>query len=262
MAQSLQLRFFSIAGICLVLGAFGGALTSRLLEERHLEPVRFAPPQKQAAGFRLRDQDGRWVTLRTARGHVLVLTFLYSTCRDLCPAQAAKIKQAVLEVGKGVDVFGVSVDPVGDTPERARAFLKRYGLYGGPVRFLVGSRRQLRPVWAEYGIVPIAATREEAAAAAAAYDRQRGEQPTAEERRARRRELAARAAPRAAEEQFPNVRDLRYRGRARHAAGEEFEHSAYVLLIDKHGRQRVGFPFEQLKPQLLVRDMRSLLAEP
>ena len=28
--------------------------------------------------------------------------------------------------------------------------------------------------------------------------------------------------------------------------GEGFEHSAYVLLIDKRGRQRIGFPVDQL----------------
>jgi protein SCO1/2 len=58
---------------------------------------------------------------------VVVLTFLYSTCRDLCPAQAADIIEAIGRLGPPaaaqVIVYGVSVDPVGDTPQRARAFL-------------------------------------------------------------------------------------------------------------------------------------------
>ena len=41
-------------------------------------------------------------------------------------------------------------------------------------------------------------------------------------------------------------------------AGQDFEHSAYVLLIDPQGEQRVGFPFEQLDPALLARDIRLL----
>jgi hypothetical protein len=47
----------------------------------------------------------------------------------------------------------------------------------------------------------------------------------------------------------------------RHSAGWDFEHSAYVLLIDKHGVQRVGIPFEQLDAASLAADIRALQAE-
>lgn len=43
--------------------------------------------------------------------------------------------------------------------------------------------------------------------------------------------------------------------------GEGFEHSAYVLLIDAQGRQRIGFPVDQLTPEGLVHDIRRLQAE-
>jgi protein SCO1/2 len=35
-----------------------------------------------------------------------------------------------------------------------------------------------------------------------------------------------------------------------------------VLLIDKQGRQRIGFPVDQLTPEGLVHDIRKLEAEP
>jgi hypothetical protein len=70
-----------------------------------------------------------------------------------------------------------------------------------------------------------------------------------------------RDAPSQAEQDYPDTGDLDYRGRVRHVAGWNFEHSAYVLLIDKHGVQRVGIPFEQLSPGSLARDLRALLAE-
>jgi cytochrome oxidase Cu insertion factor (SCO1/SenC/PrrC family) len=44
-------------------------------------------------------------------------------------------------------------------------------------------------------------------------------------------------------------------------AGWDYEHSAYVLLIDKRGEQRMGIPFEQLTAASLARDLRILLAE-
>ena len=44
--------------------------------------------------------------------------------------------------------------------------------------------------------------------------------------------------------------------------GEEFDHSAYVLLIDRRGRQRIGFPVGQLTPEALAHDIAKLEREP
>jgi protein SCO1/2 len=247
-------RFLLAAAMCVVLGGLGG-LAAAELKSSSAEAVRFIPPREPARDFRLRDQDGRWTTLADARGQVVVLTFLYSSCADLCPTQASEIAHAVGGVGKGVIVYGVSVDPVGDTREHVEDWLRDYGLYGGPVRFLIGTREELAPVWAAYGIVPIAATRREAADAATAAARIRGTQPLAPY------SPPQRPAPAAAAEPYPDPSDLSFRGRARHKAGPAFEHSAYVMLIDKHGEQRIGIPFEQLDQDSLAEDILLLLRE-
>ena len=44
--------------------------------------------------------------------------------------------------------------------------------------------------------------------------------------------------------------------------GNGFEHSAYVLLIDKRGRQRVSFPVSRLTDSGLAHDIRRLEAAP
>jgi protein SCO1 len=152
------------------------------------------PPQD----FRLRDQDGRAVSLRDYRGKVVVLTFLYTTCRDTCPLTATQIRGALDDLGRDVPALAVSVDPANDTPERARQFLFKRGLARDRMRFLLGSRAQLQPIWKAYGIRP---------------------------------------------------------------QGEAFDHSAYVLLIDRRGRQRIGFPVQQLTPEGLAHDIRRLQAE-
>ena len=102
-------------------------------------------------------------------------------------------------------------------------------------------------MWRHFAIAPINASREERLAAAKRFD-----------------EFAAMAAkhperfksfsyttppqpgtpPSGADDEYPDAGDLAYRGRARHIAGWDFEHSAYVLLIDQKGRQRLGIPFE------------------
>jgi protein SCO1/2 len=152
------------------------------------------PPQD----FRLRDQDGRSVSLRQFRGQVVVLTFMYTTCRDTCPLTATQIRGALDDLGRDVPALAVSVDPVNDTPDRAKRFLFARGLGRDRMRFLLGSRAQLEPIWKAYGIQPQA---------------------------------------------------------------KAFDHSAYVLLVDRHGRQRIGFPVAQLVPEDLAHDIRRLQAE-
>jgi protein SCO1 len=152
------------------------------------------PPQD----FRLRDQDGKTVSLSALRGRVVVLTFMYTTCRDTCPLTATQIRGALDDLKQPPPALAVSVDPVNDTPERAREFLFKRSLSHDRMRFLLGSRAQLQPIWKAYGIQP---------------------------------------------------------------QGKKFDHTAYVLLIDRHGRQRIGFPVQQLTPEGLAHDVRKLQAE-
>jgi protein SCO1 len=179
------------AALVIVLAGTGGRAESTAFAGS----VRPAIPPKD---FRLRDQDGRAVSLRDYRGSVVVLTFMYTTCRDTCPLTATQIRGAMDDLGEDVPALAVSVDPVNDTPERARQFLFKRGLARDRMRFLLGTRAQLQPVWKAYGIRP---------------------------------------------------------------QGKAFDHSAYVLLIDRRGRQRIGFPVQQLTPEGLAHDIRRLQAE-
>lgn len=254
----MRLRFALAVLACLTLGAFGGIVAAAATRSDD-RPVSFEPPLERPAGFTLPDQDGKAASLAEARGKVVVLTFLYSSCPDLCPTQGAKILDAVVAAGvEGIQVYGISVDPESDTPKRARAFMEHQGLPSGPVRYLLGSREQLAPVWSAYGIVPIAATPAEKEAAAAAAERLRSGQPGKSAAEVLGRDSDS--AP-AAHDEHPTPHDHKYRGRRRHFSAD-FEHSAYVLLIDKEGRQRVGFPFEQLESEALAADIKTLLKEP
>jgi protein SCO1/2 len=156
------------------------------------------PPGIPPQDFHLTDQDGQPVSLSEYRGDVVVLTFMYSTCQDTCPVTAQQIRGAMDQLGHDVPALAVSVDPANDNPFHAKRFLLDQHLTDR-MRFVLGSRSQLQPIWKAYGIQP---------------------------------------------------------------QGQGFEHSAYVLLIDKQGRQRIGFPVDQLTPEGLVHDIRKLEAEP
>jgi protein SCO1/2 len=152
------------------------------------------PPGARAVDFRLRDQDGRPATMRAYRGRTVVVTFLYSTCRDTCPLTAQQIRGALDQLGRDVPVLAISVDPRGDTPLHVKQFLVRQHLIGR-MRYLVGTRAQLEQVWRAYGIRP---------------------------------------------------------------QGDGFEHTASTVIVDGAGRQRVGYLTDQLTPEALAGDLRTL----
>jgi cytochrome oxidase Cu insertion factor (SCO1/SenC/PrrC family) len=265
--QKPDLRLLAPVLACLVLGGLGGVGTALVTKpSASAEAARFEVPRRPPPQFRLRDESGTWRTPASARGEVLVVTFIYTRCRDLCPRQAAEIKEAVLGAGGGVQVYAITVDPENDTPERAQAWLKRMGVAGGPVHILLGSRRELEPVWNRFGIVPLARGPRDESAAASAEQREEYEKNAEQYRKhgdeeARAETLASRPAPAAAHEEYPAVGDDTYRGRPRHASGLDYEHSAYALLIDERGRQRVGFPYERITAAGMLADLQALKAE-
>jgi protein SCO1 len=155
------------------------------------------PPGAVAPDFRLRDQDGETATMDQYRGRPVAMTFVYSTCKDTCPALVDQVRGALDDTGADVPLLAVSVDPANDTPASARRFLNERRMTGR-ARFLLGDERALLPVWKGYGVAP-----------------QR----------------------------------------------ENLDHSATVVLVDAEGRQRVGFPFDQLTPEALAHDIRRLTGE-
>lgn len=107
-----------------------------------------------APGFTLTDQSGATVSLAAQRGHPVVLTFLYTHCPDQCPLTAEKLRMTSDQLGVQagqVAWLAVSVDPTGDTPATAAAFVHAHGL-DGRLRYLLGTSQQLAPVWQAYHI--------------------------------------------------------------------------------------------------------------
>jgi protein SCO1/2 len=155
------------------------------------------PPGVRAPDFRLRDQDGRPISMAALRGRPVIVTFLYTTCTESCPVQAQQIKLALDRVGRPVPAVAVSVEPDADTPASARRFLRKQGMVGR-MSFALGTRSELEPVWKGFAIQP----------------------------------------------QVPDA-----------------EHQARTVIVDARGFQRIGFPVQQLTPERLAKDVRTLLTE-
>jgi protein SCO1/2 len=142
--------------LCLAAGV-AGVVVARLGDEP--APVAAGwegatrPPGTRLPDFSLADQDGNTVTAAELRGQTVVVTFMYSTCEDTCPGQAQSIRGALDRLGRDVPVLAFSVDPANDTPRRARTFLLEQSMTGR-MRFLLGTREQLAPIWEAFGIAP------------------------------------------------------------------------------------------------------------
>ena len=113
---------------------------------------------RPAPDFRLTDARGREIDTRRLAGRPYLVTFLYTNCPpgDTCPTIAAELRQALEQLGPRADdltVLAVSVEPKGDTPRAARRWVRRH-LLPDNFHFLVGSRRELEPVWDRYYAAP------------------------------------------------------------------------------------------------------------
>ena len=118
-----------------------------------------------APDFRLTDQLGRSASAEDLRGRVVVVNFIYTSCRDTCPLLSLRM-QALQErlreetlLGGRVQLLSFTVDPEHDTPEVLRPYAERSGADPQAWRFLTGSRHEVVPV-IERGffqaVVPIA----------------------------------------------------------------------------------------------------------
>jgi protein SCO1/2 len=116
-------------------------------------PLVVSPPRK-APQIVLHDQNGKLFKLSSLRGKAVYLTFVYSHCPDVCPLMLQALGAAKRSLAKpgSMQIVAVSVDPKGDTPKAVKQFLSAR-LLTGKVRWLLGTRAQLSPVWNAYNIL-------------------------------------------------------------------------------------------------------------
>ncbi len=193
LAAAVLVACLFAAGAGILLGERRDDLAATVRPDAFQGAVRPKIPAPPLTG--LRDQDGKRVDMNGLRGGPVVVTFVYSICEDTCPAQVQAIRGALDRLDRDLPVVAISVDPARDTRRRAEKFLFDQGMTGR-MRFMVGSRSDLTPVWREYGIQP---------------------------------------------------------------QTSELEHSAYIVLLDERGRQRVGWPHAKLTTENLEHDLRLLL---
>ncbi len=199
-------------------------------------------PPDQATDFRLTDQQGRPYRLADAKGKVVVLTFLYTHCTDVCPFIAAKLKETDRLLGSDasqVDLVAITTDPARDTQGTLADYSRVFGLYDR-WHFLLGPTDALRPVWKAYAVAS------EKDSQAEAVETPQPVPPATLQALGLDRGLDASeiAAAQRAIGQF--------------GGGYHVTHSTPIWLIDPQGRVRVLLR-QSASPDEIVHDIRLLL---
>lgn len=180
-------------------------------------------PGDDAPAIRLSDQFGESVALSDFAGNVVLLTFLYTSCPDICPIVTETLRRTHQLLGSDaarIQMVAVSVDPEGDSVGRVHQYSEEREMQD-KWRFLVGTEEELEPIWRSYWLDPV-------------YTNGRG---GGHDRGSVAEEVHAPAS----------------------AGGYLITHGAPVFLIDSQGRRRVLFTNLSLEPRLLVHDVRLLL---
>ena len=110
-----------------------------------------------APDFELTDQFGSSHSLAEHSGNVVLLTFLYTHCPDICPVVADHVRNVhrLLDDRAGeVSLLIVSVDPERDTAEAALSYSEAWQMEGS-WSYLVGAEEELSPVWEAYYVDPV-----------------------------------------------------------------------------------------------------------
>lgn len=111
-------------------------------------------PQKAAPALALRDYTGAPVDLRSFRGKAVLVTFVYTHCPDVCPLIVSNLAAVQRQLGARagrLQIVAVTVDPKNDTAGAVRKFLVERDA-AGRMDYLIGTRRQLLPVWKAWGV--------------------------------------------------------------------------------------------------------------
>lgn len=107
-----------------------------------------------APNFVLSTPDGNVAALSDWRGQVVVLTFVYTQCTDICPLIAHKLSEVHSRLGNEanrVKFVAISTAPEADTPISIAKFSREQGMLD-KWTFLSGSRTELVHVWKDYFI--------------------------------------------------------------------------------------------------------------
>lgn len=115
------------------------------------------PELGTAPQFRLAAQNGKSLALADLRGKVVLVTFLYTSCRDVCLTETSKMvymqNQLGEEFGRRVYFVSITLDPEHDSAAELKRYAELAKARLSGWSFLTGTPAELRAVAGSYGVV-------------------------------------------------------------------------------------------------------------
>src|SRR4051812_21449254 len=88
------------------------------------------------------------------KGKIVIISFIYTSCTDICPLTTARVAQLEEKlgdmVGREVFLISMTVDPKTDTPERLKEYAERFGA-GPGWSFVTGKPDDIRAINYKFG---------------------------------------------------------------------------------------------------------------
>jgi protein SCO1 len=140
----------------LMLGLLGWPALAVAHEAKHQQHEGRLPTIGAAPDFALISQDGAEVTLAALRGKVVAVTFVYTSCPDVCPMLTDKMARVQDELGSDfgskIAFVSITTDPERDTPEVLKGYAQAFEANLAGWSFLTGEPAAVLDVAHRYGV--------------------------------------------------------------------------------------------------------------
>lgn len=110
-----------------------------------------ADPQLEDLGavgsFTLTDERGEPFSGAALRGHVTIVSFVFTRCDTICPVttmKMARLQDRTFDAAAGIKLASFSVDPAYDTPARLAEYARRHHADPARWRFVTGPASDMR----------------------------------------------------------------------------------------------------------------------
>lgn len=118
--------------IVFITAIFAGAISPCFATDTHQHGGVGIPfPISSVSDFTLTSQDNRPVSLKDFRGKVVLINFIYTNCKETCPALIHKFLEVQdafkARLGKDLILISITIDPERDTPAVLKGYAKTIG---------------------------------------------------------------------------------------------------------------------------------------
>ena len=206
-------------------------------------------PPIPVSDFILIDERGEYFSMNEYEGKVVVITFLFTRCPDICPIVSSNLAFIAEELDElyesQVEILTITVDPWTDNS----SVLENYsGARGLSWPHLTGSLDELQPIWLNFDVgLATYDTDEDGDGVADGFDNCR-DTPEGEE-------VDDYGCGKETQQPEGDVRANH------HPLDYWVDHTTGTIIVDKQMRQRVWWGDTDWNPELVLEDIMTLLAE-